>query len=174
VNSAGRVASSRATDEGERKLIADIKRSGVHILHIFDAEGEEPEFSYSVGLWHTRNHPEVLIYGLKSDLRQSVINYIKNETKLGRSFRDGESAEGVLPGFTVYFQALPLDQYKEHLGWAEWFYDGTEFPAVQMLWPNTSGVYPWDDAADDYLRWVQPILTGLPPSAELKPKRRHH
>jgi hypothetical protein len=36
------------------------------------------------------------------------------------------------------------------------------FPAVQLLWPNTSGVYPWNSGADDYLRWVQPVLSSLP------------
>jgi hypothetical protein len=169
-----RVSSNRAEDEAERKAIADIERVGVHVLHIFDPEGEDPDFSYSVGLWHTHHHPEVLIYGLKTDLRQSVINYINNEIKLGRSFRNGESAEGVLPGFSVYFQKLPLEQYRPHLGWARWFYDGNDFPAVQMLWPNTCGVYPWDEAAIDYLRWVQPVLTALPASVEAKSKRRFH
>jgi hypothetical protein len=174
VTPAERVAPSRTTDKGDRKLIDDIESFGVHILHIFDPEGVDPEYSYSVGLWHTQNHPEVLIYGLKSDLRQSVINYIKNEIKLGGSFRDGESAEGVLQGFTVYFQALPLHHYKKHLGWAKWFYGGNDFPVVQMLWPTTSGVYPWDETASESLLAMQPVLTALPALLGAKPKRRHH
>jgi hypothetical protein len=159
-----RVNLSRITDEPERKLVKDVLRSGVHICHIFSPNGSEPDFSYSVGLWHTHNHPEILIYGLKKDLRQAVINYINDEIKLGREFRDGSSAEGVLPGFLVYFQLLPVDHYRENLGYARWFYAGNNFPTVQMLWPTTSGIYPWDACADEYLRWVQPVLTKCPPA----------
>jgi hypothetical protein len=77
-----RLSPGRAEDEPEREAIGDIELFGVHILHIFDADTNDPEFSYSVGLWHTHSHPEILIYGLKSDLRQSVINYINDEIEL--------------------------------------------------------------------------------------------
>lgn len=157
-----RVKPDRAQDESERKTIKDILRVGVHVLHIFDPKGESSEFSYSVGLWHSHKHPEFLIYGLKSDLRHAVINYLNAEIKLGRSFRNGLSAERVLPGFTVYFQALPINEYRTHLGMARWFYGGDEFPAVQMLWPTTAGIYPWDSDASNSLRCTQPVLTELP------------
>ena len=66
-----RISLDRAEDKHELKAIEDIRKHGVHILHVFDDEGKKPDFSYTVGLWHTHGHPEVLISGLKEGLRGS-------------------------------------------------------------------------------------------------------
>lgn len=157
-----RVSLSRGEDDPERRAIQNVRDDGVHILHIFDPEEKNPPFSYTVGLWHTHRHPEVLIFGLSRDLRQNVLNYLNGEIASGKSFRTNEHSVDVLRGFTTYFQTLPKTHYREHLGWDLWFYQGDAFEAVQMLWPNTSGVYPWDEQANEELRWMQPILTDLP------------
>lgn len=157
-----RVSLARPDDESERKAIADIREYGVHILHVFDAEGNHPEFSYTVGLWHTHHHPEVLIVGLKEDLRHKLLNNLNFDIGRGERFIDGLSSRDVLEGYTCYFQKLPQERFREYLGWNRWFYEGDEFPAVQMLWPNVDGVYPWDEMASEYLRRTQPVLTQIP------------
>jgi len=157
-----RINLDRATDEAERKTIKDVRQYGVHILHIFDPDDEDPRFSYTVGLWHTHKHPEVLIFGLKRDLCQSVLNWINEHIVEGHSFRSGESSMEVLQGFRTYFEQLPQDKFREYLGFDIWFYGGTEFECVQMIWPNTSGIFPWESRANEELRWLQPILTNRP------------
>jgi hypothetical protein len=157
-----RIDPTRANDEQERKAIEDIRKRGVHLLHVFDSEGNDPEFSYTVGLWHTHHHPEVIIVGLKEDLRHILLNNLNHEIGKGRVFTDGLSATDVLDGYTCYFQELPKDLYREYLGWDRWFYGGDEFEAVQMLWPNIHGVYPWDKNASENLQWQQTVLTKKP------------
>jgi len=84
-----RIALDRAEDKHELKAIEDIRNHGVHILHVFDEKGEAPEFSYTVGLWHTYGHPEILISGLKESLRQSLLNHLNRLIAKGREFKDG-------------------------------------------------------------------------------------
>ncbi len=157
-----RVSLTRATDDSEKKTIDDVRRHGVHILHIFDPEGADPQFSYTVGLWHTHGHPEVLIFGLKQDLCHAVLNWINGRIGEGRSFRGEDSSLDVLEGFRTYFEQIPQDRFREYLGFDIWFYGGMHFEAVQMIWPNTSGCFPWESQASDQLRWTQPILTKRP------------
>ncbi len=91
---------ARTKDESERKTIEDIRRTGVHLMHIFDAEGKEPEFSYSVGLWHTYHHPEIIIVGLKEDLRHILLNNLNYEIGKGRVLTDEISSTDALETYT--------------------------------------------------------------------------
>lgn len=101
--------------------------------------------------------------GLQPSLTRILLDNLQfSITTEGRSFADGATATDVIDGYLCFFKTIPVANYGDYFAGNEWFYDGNDFPAVQMLWPNTSGVYPWDDAADEYLRWVQPILTELP------------
>jgi len=157
-----RVSLVRGEDDSERKAIEDIRNYGIHIIHVFDPDDENPRFSYTVGLWHTHRHPEILIFGLKLELCQSVLNSLNTDISNGQSFNTGTSSRDVLKSFRCYFESLPKPQFREYLGWDLWFYGSDEFETVQMLWPNTAGVFPWDDQADDELRWIEPILTNRP------------
>jgi hypothetical protein len=157
-----RIALDRADDKHELKAVEDVRNHGVHILHVFDAEGDAPEFSYTVGLWHTHGHPEILISGLKESLRQSLLNHLNRMISEGREFKDGQSYTDVIDDYRCYFQEFPKNQYQAYLGWDIWFYGGDEFEAVQMLWPSIHHVYPWDENADEFLKKAQEILTRIP------------
>src|ERR1700733_14507139 len=108
-----RVSLVRGDDDSERKAIMDIREYSVHIIHVFDPDEENPRFSYSVGLWHTHRHPEVLIFGLKNDLCKSVLNSLNTDISKGRSFNAGTSSMDVLQGFRCYFEPLPKPQFRE-------------------------------------------------------------
>jgi hypothetical protein len=69
-----RVSLSRPEHEHEKKAIEDIRAYGIHWLDVFDGDHEGRGFCYSVGLWHTHNHPEVLIFGLRSSLSGNILN----------------------------------------------------------------------------------------------------
>jgi Domain of unknown function (DUF4262) len=157
-----RVALDRAADKHELKAIEDVRKHGVHVLHIFDSEGIAPDFSYTVGLWHTHGHPEILISGLKQSLRHSLLNHLNRLIAAGSGFREGQSSTDVIEKYRCYFQAFRKDQYQAYLGWDLWFYGGNEFDAVQMLWPSVDNVYPWDEQASEYLKSAQEILTPIP------------
>jgi hypothetical protein len=44
------------------------------------------------------------------------------------------------------------------MGWDIWLYGGGPFDALQLIYPTTSGVWPWDAEADEWLRVWQPLL----------------
>jgi len=69
-------------DEGEKKLVADIEELGWHVLKVLE-DDNGPGFVYSVGLFKTFNHPEIIIVGLKLDLAHILINNIGVDIKNG-------------------------------------------------------------------------------------------
>ena len=146
-------------DEYEAKAIADINQHGVHILNVFDPEGEDSKFNYSVGLWHSYKHPEILIYGLDAGISTQLINDIAEKCRNGDPMpANGMVSSDYVQSFHVQFVEVPKSEYKEHFGWARWLYQGNEFPVLQMVFPDKDGNWPWSDKTTDDFKWFQPVL----------------
>ena len=86
----------------------------------------------------------------------------------GRKFAGGESASRVIEGFDVQFSVVQHDHYREYLGTASWYYKNANYPALQCIWPDRQGRFPWDDDFPATLRAIQPIL-NLPTERRSEP-----
>ncbi|RWE77141.1 DUF4262 domain-containing protein [Mesorhizobium sp.] len=154
-----------AKDAEEAKALADIDEYGCHILYVLE-EDENPPFAYSVGIEHNFGVPELAVIGLKPELSMTIINEYCRRVRGGERFRIGERASGFLGGgFDCQFGAVHPDHYPEYFGWDIWFYDGPDFRIMELIFPTTSGVWPWDAEADEWVRKRQPLLDQplLPP-----------
>ncbi len=145
----------------DRKTISDVEEYGWHVGAI-PADDEEPSFAFSVGLFKTFGHPEVILFGLGIEAMQGIINVIGEEVRQGRRFSEGEAASGIIEGFDVRFCEVSRDHYSEYLGTASWYYKSTDYPALQCVWPDRLGRFPWDDDFPESLRAIQPVLAQLP------------
>lgn len=130
-------------DKGEEKVINAVKKYGLSVTHVFGDE-KYPEFTYSIGLFESYLHPEILIVGLRYELAHTLINNMAYDIKQGKVFTAKEFHEDVLDDFLCYFDEVPKSRYKDHVGWAIWFYDGYDFPLLQCVFPTVKGKFPWD------------------------------
>ena len=144
-------------DEKEKKALSDIKKCGCHVLNIFE-EDDLPGFSYSIGIKQSEGVPEVIVYGLKQKLRQYLVNEYNHRVRAGERFMPGRFYPNFLVDFDVTFVEVSVKHYEEHFGWANWLYNGNDFKVLQLVWPTTNGVWPWDAEISDYYNWAQPIL----------------
>lgn len=141
----------------EDKCLADIEQYGLHVMKVM-GDKDWPEFTYSVGLYHNFEVPEIIILGLRSDLAHWILNELADRARRGERFQAGDTLEGLLDGFPVQLRTVRKEQIEPHSGWALWFYDGRPFPVLQLVWPTTSGVWPWENPASDDFRKRQPLL----------------
>jgi len=67
----------------------------------------------------------------------------------------------ILHGFDIELAPIDLAHYEEYLGYANWFYRSLPqpFPAMQCLWPDRSGVLPYEENFDPRCARLQPVLT---------------
>lgn len=144
-------------DASEQKAVEDVAQHGCHILHVLE-EGDLPPFSYSVGIYRTCGAPELIVVGLKQPVAHWAINEYSRRVRQGEKFQAGILAPGFLEGFEVTFREVHKSRYREFLGWGRWFYKGDDFPTLQLAWPSTAGVWPWDHDATPWFRSWQPIL----------------
>lgn len=146
-----------AEDDRDRKMLADIARVGWAVLGIPE-DDEGPGYAFSIGLYHTYTHPEVILIGLPWDVSYRFINDIGAAVKEGKRYEAGREYDDLAANYPSAFVAVDRSHYKEYLGTAGWFYRGWDFPAIQMVYCDRERHWPWDGVRPpEYWRW-QPLL----------------
>lgn len=145
-------------EENDRRVIRDIQSHGCHVVSVFDPEDSMPTFSYSIGMAESANAPDAIVIGLGPKLGLSLINRYCRKVMEGVQFRRGVKYEGFLDDFSVLFEPLRAERHAEYtLGCAR-HYKEQPYSVVQMIWPSTSGVWPWESKASTWLVANQPML----------------
>ena len=144
-------------DEGDRKLLSDIDRVGWHVVMIPEEDGS-PGWSFSVGLFKTFNHPEVVVFGLPLELSQEVINGIGADIQKSNVFQSGQEYPDILDGVLCTFRPVVQRWYRPFLGYARWYYRGEKFPVLQCFWPDKRQQYPWHPNFKKAWLGAQPLL----------------
>jgi Domain of unknown function (DUF4262) len=81
----------------DAKVLTNIKTHGWHVAGIFRAEDElEPEWAFSIGLFHSFSHPELIVFGLKLQICMGIVSKIGQQVKMGKCYQDSAEYEGVL------------------------------------------------------------------------------
>jgi len=144
-------------DEHEAKTIADVLTHGWHVLKVLEDDAG-PGFAYTVGLRHSFGHPELIVVGLAPDVGHALLNLAGESIRQGGRYAEGIDYDDLLRGHACRFRDVPVSQFRPYLGWALWFYEGPSFPALQLIWPDPDGRWPWDPAVDPAIRDLQPVI----------------
>lgn len=144
----------------QRRVLADIDEDGVHIVDLQESD-DRPGCSYSVGMWHSFEQPEVIVYGLPPEVARALIDAVADEAAEGAEFAAGARHAGLLQAYSVRFLAVPKAKLRECLPVACWAHENDDFPALQIVWPDKQGRWPWDPDTRDGFREAQPVL-GAP------------
>lgn len=120
-----------------------------------DDSSDEPAFAYTVGLGHRRGHPELLMSGLDPQLMHRALNDVAARVMKGRRLSPGDVLEGVLGGVPVVVERVATEALDETVTWSGWFHRRRP-EAFALVWPTTSGIFPWQPGAPEVLDKLQP------------------
>jgi hypothetical protein len=148
---------SASSNEFERRLLNNIAEYGWHCNSI-SAEDGEPGFTYTVGLFHSFGHPELLVIGLPPKAAHGVLSVAAKAAAEGKPFDMAAPTSELLNGYSAVFVAVPSSEYENHVLSALWFYEGAQFPLYQVVWPSAQGYFPWHPEAADDFKFRQPVL----------------
>jgi hypothetical protein len=147
----------RPETDSDLELLANVESSGWHIVEVPE-RNEQPGWAFSVGLTHSFQHPEVVIFGLPETANREVLERVVQAVQAGASLREGSVTETILPGLRCELRPVSQVWHELLLGYAIWFYGGADFAAVQFLWPDTAGKLPGDPDFDTELAPLQPLF----------------
>jgi hypothetical protein len=142
-------------DADDLRLLADVAQSGLHVVLV---AGEATGHAHSVGLFRSWDHPEVAIFGLAAEELRGAVSRLGARVRGGERFEHGDVAEGVLERRAVAFRRIVPRHYPAYLAHAVWYHDGARFPALQVVWADEAGRFPWDRWFRRELREAQPVL----------------
>lgn len=145
----------------ERAVFENVTRQGFHVASILPSSDHDG-WSYSIGLFKTYGHPEVVVFGQKVQWQVALVCAIADNIKSGARY-SAQTRDGSLipPDYEVEFRAVGCsDWYPEIVGQALWYYERASspehtFPLLQVVWPDLDRRFPWDT---DYDGYIQPVL----------------
>ena len=133
-----------------------VARHGWGIRHVLpDTASAQAAFSYTVGLTH-RGWSELIITGLPTTVADVFIrNAVDAQTEQG-AFRPGDRTDELTESGDVVFIAADevsgMTATTEIVG---------AFSALQLVWPDSAGHFPWQ-AGYRNSRASQPLLGTVP------------
>jgi hypothetical protein len=140
------------------RVAENIAKFGCHVISVFDPEEKHPTFSYSVGIQATSGAPEAIVIGVRPELGHFMINEYNRQVQSGVTFQRGVLYSGFLEGFKIYVEPAKPKVVSEYTLGCTRFYKGAAYSVVQLIYPTTSGEWPWNKAASEWFRSNQPLL----------------
>lgn len=161
------------TPIGESKFQENVTRIidefGCYIIHVINTTEDvenEPEFSYSIGLFERFKQPEIIIVGLKKDLRHTLINNICNDYKEGKYLEINKYNSDILDNFECLVVEVEKKYFDKYLGQALRYYQNESFKALQVIYPTIQGLFPWDENFPKNV--IEPVLNDELKVKEIK------
>lgn len=150
-------STGRERPEIDPRVLRDIERHGWHVVKVREDEAG-PAHAFTLGLHERHGHPEIVATGPDLDVLHRLVNAVGEDVREGRRFEAGHAYDGIVAGLRCAFREVHRSRYPDFLGYAGWYYGGATFPALQCVWPDPSGRFPWDPGAPAELVAWQPDL----------------
>lgn len=143
--------------QAEENIKRDVKDYGWSVC-LFEVNTATPAFAYTIGLWENFNHPELICFGLPINTMHAILNDVGEWVRGGQRVELGVDNFDVLERLPVQFRPVEASNIPDYFGYGRWFYKYLDFPAVQLIWPDTEGHYPWSAAYAARYEFSQPLL----------------
>lgn len=143
--------------EAEEAIRHHVEQNGYY-LGLLEPEDFLPGFAFSIGLYKNYGHPEIICFGLTVDNMAEILTGICETVKKGATYVPDKSYDDILADHDVRFLRADKSYYADYVGYACWYYEGHEFPLLQLVWPDRDRKFPWEDGFDAELKFNQPLL----------------
>ncbi len=144
--------------EAKQTILDNIEKYGFH-LALLEPDNYLPGFVYSIGLFKKFRHPEIICFGLKTEVMSAIVNHACDLIKNGETVTTNKLYSGFLEGYEIQFLQVDKDYYQNYVGYAGWFYDMSfDFPLLQLVWPDKQHKFPWEIDFNPDWKFKQPLL----------------
>jgi hypothetical protein len=133
----------------EKRLVAEIEQKGWSIVH-------QAGSCYTVGLWRTARHPELIVFGLPAERAQLLLEQAAAEVASGMILCN--PVEGLTQDYPLQIHPVLPGYHKEYLAYNRWYYRGDGFHAAQLVWPDPDRRFFDHPDYPSHLHQIQPQL----------------
>lgn len=140
------------------KTKSNIEKYGLQVVGI-EATSYLPSFSYSVGLYESYQHPEIICFGLPMNLAHEIINDVADLIKNGqRIIPNQDYNDKIFKESRAQFLLLDIRNLKDYFYAAFNYYQHYNFSALQLVWTDRHDHFPWEEGFEEQFTYDQPLL----------------
>jgi hypothetical protein len=143
--------------EAKQVILDNIEKYGCHLV-LIEPDNYLPGFVYSIGLYKNFGHPEIICFGLKTEVMGAILNHACDLIKDGEALGGGKPYPGFLQDYEIQFLPVDKEYYPDYLGYVGWFYASFDFPVLQLVWPDKHQKFPWEQEFNPAWKFKQPLL----------------
>ena len=138
-----------------RKEIDTIEKFGYQVLSVAD-ECSSLSFAYTFGLFDTCGLPEIVEVGLPHKTAFALLDEAANRLRNGVKLSEGRHIGFFRAEVQCEFRRVDPKWVQHVMLGAKWFYEGSDFPVLQAVYPDLENRFPEDANFD--LNFAQPLL----------------
>ncbi len=149
------------SDQALFEMDLAIARNDFHVAAVL----AEVPWVYTVGLLKTLKHPELIVFGLSPGGGYGGIGAAVDEIRSGRVRIEGRDRPFVIDGVRACLIPVLEEYWKypcDYLLGASHYYAATgasyDPKALQLVWADEQGHFPWNPQFDSDLSGRQPLL----------------
>jgi hypothetical protein len=139
------------------KTRLDIEKYGLQVIMV-NSTSYSPAFAYCIGLWENYSHPEVICFGLKTDIGHAIINDVAAAIQGGEVINDGKIYNEFFQDSRATFLKVDSQNIDDYFGAALNYYGNDHFEALQLIWTDRNDNFPWEKNFEDEFVFKQPLL----------------
>ncbi|AYB30319.1 DUF4262 domain-containing protein [Chryseolinea soli] len=143
--------------EAEKSIKEIVEKYGWYVA-LFHATDYLPSFAYTIGLWKTFRHPEIISFGFKTETLGTILNIAGDKVKSGDIIQTSLDYDDFFDNGRAQFINVHEGYLKDHFGYGLWYNDHRTFPALQLVWTDRSDRLPWDAGFETEFVHRQPLL----------------
>lgn len=147
-------------DMQDQQILAKVHTNEWAAMHVPNELGE-PEYFFTVGHYLYHQRPEVLVVGAPQLVAQQLLRKVALHAQ-GKlpPLQVGREYPRFIDKLSVAFIPMKLEYYNQYLGFNNWFYGSLKhtYPAVQLVWADMNGAFPWQRHYDSRFSRLQPVL----------------
>jgi hypothetical protein len=144
-------------DELLDKTKLNIEKFGLQVIMV-NSTGYSPSFAYSIGLWETYKHSEIICFGLPNDLGHAIINDVAEIIKQGLTLKINENYPDIFKDSRAAFLKVDERNIENYFGVALEHYKDEKFDALQLVWTDRNDKFPWEENFEEKFIYKQPLL----------------
>jgi len=117
-------------------------------------------FLSTLGLWQAWRHPEIVVFAPGQDPAEMIepLHEIGLRVARGEHFEADKTYVALFGNGPGAFRAIDRRWYEDYLADACEAYRHHDFPALQLVWPDRNGRFPWERHAGENAAIRQPLL----------------
>lgn len=146
-------------DAEDERTISDVEEFGCSVVNVAGTN-HGLGWSYTIGIFDTCGKPEIVTVGLPPETACAALNEAAKLMRAGVDLTKGRRSD-LIGRVECEFRPVAPKWVAHLMGWAIWYYDGSDFPVLQAVYPDLENHFPEDKDFDK--AFDQPLLQSTSP-----------